>query len=146
MRADNYWPFRHQSWSWLGLIVIAVMLLAACGCGEARSPATVAQQSAPGVGALIRGCGAWILRAGIIAISIGILGLVASAFVAFLVPLRKYLGELAIMGAAALVLGASLIWLGDNSWILWGTVLAASAFAIWRYWPRLWRYARQVRA
>ncbi len=128
------------------LALAFVLVTAAIGCGEARPPAGGVQPvEPPGVGELIRGCGVWILRAGIIAMVAGILGVIASGFVAVLQPLREYMGELAIVGAAALVLGASLVWLGDNPWILWGSLLAGAAWCLWRYWPKLARFFRQVR-
>jgi hypothetical protein len=140
----DHWPFKNQSWSWLGLLFVIIMLLAACGCGEVRQPEGTGTPE-PTVGEIIRYYGEWFLIVGLIGGAAGVVAWAATFVFAWARPFRELVGDAAVLASVLLLLGASLVWLCDNPWVFYATLVVGSAFAVWWGWPRLRRFWQWVR-
>lgn len=98
------------------LLIVGLFLVA---CSDARShhpgnPGT----GSTGVGATLTTIGDWFTWVGAIGMGIGAIGAFASIFIAALKPVAELLGEIAACGFVAILIGCSLIWLGNNPWLL----------------------------
>lgn len=114
-----------------------VVVLLTVGCGDARGSNPPGQGH--GVGSTLVSIGLWFTWAGGCAIGIGILGAVACLVMPAIAPFRGILADIAVVGVASLLLGASFIWLGNHAWLLAvvvGLLLAGLGF---RYRARLAR-------
>ncbi len=114
------------------------------GCADSRGPNH--GESKTGVGETLVSIGLYFTWAGSFVLGLGVLGIVACFVMPALVTFRELLGDIAVIGLAAVLLGSSFIWLGNNPWILAVAIGLLAAFLLYRYWPRVVRMARRKKA
>ncbi len=137
-RFDRFWT-----------MVAAILFAAATaiwlvGCGDSRG--SNPEGEGTGVGATLVSIGLWFTWAGSFALGIGFLGVVACFVMPAIAGFRELLGDIAVIGLAAVLLGSSFIWLGENTWLLAVAIGLLAAFLLYRYWPRVARMVRRKKA
>lgn len=100
----------------IGALVAAMFLMVLTGCDSAREA-----NQPPGkitAGATLVSIGLWFTWAGSFALGIGILGRVACLVMPAIAGFAEFLGDIAVIGLASVLLGSSFIWLGNHTWLL----------------------------
>lgn len=124
------------------ILFIVIACIFAAGCDDARGlPGENTPGHHPTVGATLGHIGSWITYAGSALAAIGSLALAASFFpwTAFLAVFRSAIIEAIALGFTAILVGASLIWLGNNPWLLAVTIGLVVLFLGVRYRARIRR-------
>lgn len=104
---------------WLALAALlatGLIALVLAGCGETRG-----SDQSPGqvtAGETLVSIGLWFTWAGSFALGIGILGRVAAIVMPAIAGFAEFLGDIAVVGLASVLLGCSFIWLGNHTWLL----------------------------
>jgi Ca2+/Na+ antiporter len=124
----------------LALLVLLAVLLSGCGDDRGANRGGADQTE---VGETLVSIGLLFTWAGSAAIGLGVLGLVACLVFPAIAAFREFLGDIAVVGLASLLLGTSFIWLGNHPWVLAVAVGLLAAFLGYRYWPRLVRALRR---
>lgn len=121
-----------------------LVILAVVGCGDSRGSNQGGDQG--GVGSTLVSIGHWFTYAGSVALGIGALGVVACFVWPVLAGFREFLGDLAVVGLAAVLLGCSFIWLGTHAWLLAVVVALLLGLLLFRYRARIPRFLRLKKA
>ena len=100
----------------IGILVAVIFLMALTGCHEQRG-------SNPGddritAGETLVSIGLWFTWAGSFVLGIGLLGRVACLVMPAIAGFAEFLGDIAVVGLASVLLGSSFIWLGNHTWLL----------------------------
>ena len=98
-----------------------VLMLAGCGDSARSLPSGGASSGGLHVGPILDAAGAYLTWAGAAAVTLGLLAFAASFFSVLSVILggfREWFLEAAILGIAAIVVGASFIYLGNHPGLL----------------------------
>lgn len=125
----------------IGALVAAILLMLLTGCGDARGSNPGGNET--GVGETLVAIGLYFTWAGSFVLGIGALGVVACFVFPALLPFREFLGDIAVVGLASVLLGSSFIWLGNNTWLLAVVIGLLLLFLGYRYWPRVVRFFRR---
>lgn len=125
----------------IGLLVAVVLLLLLNGCSDARG--SNPGENETGVGETLVSIGLYFTWAGSAVVGLGLLGLVACFVFPAIAAFREFLGDIAVIGLASILLGSSFIWLGNHTWLLAVAVGLLCAFLLYRYWPRIVRLVRR---
>ncbi len=128
----------------IGLLVAALIYLALTGCSGSREGNPGDDET--GVGETLVSIGLYFTWAGSFVLGIGALGVVACLVMPAIAGFRELLGDIAVIGLAAVLLGSSFIWLGNNPWVLAVAIGLLVAFLVYRYWPRVARMVRRKKA
>lgn len=111
-------PDRFHRWGFLAAVLlgVAAIVVALSGCSAPREE----NQGGEGttVGETLVFIGRWFTYAGAAALGIGLLGRVACLVFPTIAFLAEFLGDIAVVGLASLLLGTSFIWLGNHAWLL----------------------------
>ena len=102
-------------------LAVAISMLAGCGSDARSLPSGGASSGGLHVGPILDSAGAYLTWAGAAAVTIGLLAFAASFFSILSVILggfRDWFLEAAVLGVAAIVVGASFIYLGNHPWLL----------------------------
>lgn len=144
----------HEAMAWtLILVGLVIALMSMTGC--ASRPLTSAPTPAPGPGGTLAALGATLVWVGGIVSTVGVVGRVILAagggFLALIPGVSGILIYAVTGGLACLAVGSSFIYLSENLWILWVTVvLSALAWAglhidDLRRWGRRWLAAGKAK-
>ncbi len=126
----------------LACAAVAVVLL---GCDDARGSNPEGGPTHE-VGSTLVSVGLYFTYAGSAALGLGFLGVVACFVMPAIAGFRELLSDIAVIGLASILLGSSFIWLGNHAWLLAVAVGLLCAFLLYRYWPRIVRFARRKKA
>ena len=132
---------RVYCWRVVVPLLLAVMLT---GCFDERG--SNPEECKTGVGSTLVSIGLYFTWAGSFALGLGVLGMVACFVFPAIVAFREFLGDIAVIGLASVLLGSSFIWLGNNPWALAVAIGLLAALLLYRYWPRVVRFFRRKKA
>ena len=125
----------------IGVLVAAILLMLLTGCGDARGSNHGEDETS--VGETLVSIGLYFTWAGSAVVGLGLLGLVACFVFPATAAFREFLGDIAVIGLASILLGSSFIWLGNHTWLLAVAVGLLLALLLYRYWPRVVRFFRR---
>lgn len=100
----------------IGILVAAILLMLFTGCGWGREGNRPA--SCPGDGSTLVAIGNVFAWAGSAALGVGFLGRVACFVFPAIAVFAEFLGDIAVVGLASVLLGVAFIWVGTHTWLL----------------------------
>ena len=121
------------------LLLMLVVLAAGCA-GRGALPAGTTQADGRHVAGVLLTLGEWLAWGGGALVSAGLIGWAASflPYVAVVASgFRTILLEAALLGAAAILVGSSFIWVGNNPWVIAVVTVLVVGFMAVRYRRRL---------
>lgn len=129
----------------LAFALLALLVVLLCGCFS-QPRGSNPEGSGTGVGETLVSIGFYFTWAGSLALGLGFLGVVACFVFPAIAAFREFLGDIAVVGLASVLLGSSFIWLGNHTWLLAVAVGLLLLFLGYRYWPRVVRFLRRQKA